>query len=105
MIVLQPLSRQSYLLPLKQLEQQTKEVEQINPDTGEPETIVVQDPVMQEILQNIALMTQQSAQMMAETVNNALLSINESISQPRQTTLQVDEMGNPIGSVSTPYGQ
>ena len=89
----------------KQLEQQTKEVEQINPDTGEPETIVVQDPVMQEILQNIALMTQQSAQMMAETVNNALLSINESISQPRQMTLQVDEMGNPIGSVSTPYGQ
>lgn len=87
---------------VQQLSQQTQEVEIENEETGEPETIVVQDPAMQEILQNIALMTQQSAQVMAETVNNALVSINESISQPRQTTLQVDEMGNPVGSVSEP---
>lgn len=88
---------------LQQLSAQKQEME-TEDENGEPQTIVVQDPAMQEILQNIVMMTQSSTAQMAETVNNALISINESISQPKQTVLQYDEMGNPISSVSTPYG-
>lgn len=85
----------------QQLSEQTVEVEE-DDENGEPQTIVVQDPAMQEILQNIAVMTQQSTAQMAQTVNNALVTVSESINAPRQTDLQYDEAGNPVGSVSTP---
>lgn len=88
----------------QQLQQQTREVEVENEETGEPEKVIVQDPIMQEILLNLTEMSQESAKQMAEVVNAALLSINETMNQPRQTTLQVDENGNPIGSMSAPYG-
>lgn len=86
----------------QQLAQQTTEVESGEDEEGKPQTIVVQDPVMQEILQNITIMTQQSVAQMAETVNQALIGVTESINQPRETTLQFDEDGNPVGSVSVP---
>jgi hypothetical protein len=86
---------------MSELSKQTQEVETGEVDEeGKPEVIVVNDPAMQEILQNIVAMTQTSTAQMAETVNNALMTVSESISAPKETTLQYDEMGNPIGSVT-----
>jgi hypothetical protein len=86
----------------QQLANQTKEVQQED-ENGEPQTIVVQDPVMQEILKDITMMTEQSTAQMAQTVNDALVSVTESLNAPRRTSLERDEQGNPIGSVSRPY--
>jgi len=81
------------------LNEQKQEVQEED-ENGEPKTIVIQDPAMQEILENITLMTQASVAQMAETVNGALMSVSESINAPRETTLQFDENGEPIGSVT-----
>lgn len=83
---------------VQQLAQQTKEVETGEKDEeGKPETIIVQDPAMQELLKNIAELNQQATMEMAETVSAALASISQTIAAPRK--LQFDEAGNPIGSV------
>jgi len=66
-------------------------------EEGKPGTIVVQDPAMQELLQNIAEMNQQATQQMAESVSGALASITAAMNAPRK--LQFDEAGNPIGSI------
>ena len=82
----------------QQLAQQTQEVEtgEVN-ETGEPETIIVQDPAMQELLQNIAAMNQEATQQMAETVAASLESITHAMNAPRK--IQFDDAGNPIGSI------
>ncbi len=87
----------------QQLANQTAEVETGEHDEeGKPETIVVQDPAMQQILQDIAAMTNNATEQMAQTVNDALITISTAVNAPRRSELQYDEAGNPIGSVSTP---
>lgn len=84
----------------QQLAQQTTEIKEED-ENGEPQTVVVQDPAMQEILQGLTVMTNQSAAQMAQVVQDALERVEQSINAPRQTELQFDESGNPIGSTST----
>lgn len=66
----------------------------------EPQVVVMQDPAIQEVLKGIGDLTVRAVEQMTETTNQALLSVAESVSRPRQTTLIKDEQGNSIGSYS-----
>lgn len=66
----------------------------------EPQTIVVQDPALQEVLRGVAELTASATEHMAETVNQALQGVAQAVSRPRETILKRDANGNAIGSIS-----
>lgn len=68
------------------------------------EKAAVQDPAMQEVLQAISELNIQAQQQVAATVSDALDIVSQAMTQPRQTRIIRDEEGNPISSVSEPYG-
>ena len=57
---------------------------------------------MAELMQQITMMNAQAQAQMAETVSNALITVTEIVSAPRQTTIINDANGDPAGSISKP---
>jgi hypothetical protein len=88
---------------LQELEKQTMEVE-IETENG-VEKVETENPQMMQLMAEISAMSAQATEQMALTVAEALETLSQVLSQPRETTLMTDEQGNPIGSVSTPYVQ
>lgn len=76
--------------------------EQTERPEGEEEEEMEEINPMAELMQEITSMNAQAQAQMAETVSNALITVSEIVSAPRQTTIINDANGEPTGSISKP---
>ena len=82
---------------MEQLKSQTE-----RPESEEGEEEMEETSPMAELMEQITMMNAHAQAQMAETVSNALITVTEIVSAPRQTTIINDANGDPTGSISKP---
>ncbi len=65
-----------------------------------PQTVMIQDPAMQELIKGLAEMSAGTQLQVAQAIDNSMSRLADVLSQPRETTLIRDDQGNPTGSVT-----